>query len=195
MSSSNAATASVGGHRPLRSLILFNGHLPRVGLKGWRRARRTGDARALSRARSERAELAAVARADRRETFELETLARAHAALGDFARAVGRVDYLDSISAKETGEYGSPQLPDKAAETLRVVNRALSDAKGLILDDELREAVAVAQATANLISAMHGADPIAVEAARFDGIAAVSAALDLISARIREIYKGTVTTP
>ena len=159
----------------------------------WTEERR--DARALSRARSERAELAAVARADRRESFELETLARAHAALGDFARAVGRVDYLDSMIAKTTGVYGSAQLPDDASETLRVTNRALSDAKGLILDDELREAVAVAQTKDNLISAMRGADPIAVEAVRAEGLTAVVIASDLISARIRDIYKGSVTNP
>jgi hypothetical protein len=158
----------------------------------WTEERR--DARALSRAQSERAELAVLARADRRETFELETLARAHAALGDFGRAVGRVDHLDSMSAKETGEYGSAPLPDDASETLRAANRALSDAKGLILDDELREAVAVAQTKGNLTSAMRGADPIAVEAVRIEGVTALVTAGDLISARIREIYKGSVTT-
>jgi hypothetical protein len=153
----------------------------------WTEERR--DARALSRARSERAELAGIARADRRESFELETLARAHAALGDFGRAVGRVDHLDSMSAKTTGEYGSAQLPAEADEALRAANRALSDAKGLILDDELREAVAVAQTKGNLTSAMRGADPIAVEAARAEGITALVAALERISERIREIYK------
>ena len=80
-----------------------------------------------------------------------QDLGTSYAALGDFARAVGRVDYLDTMIAKTTGEYGSAQLPEEAAESLRMANRALSDAKGLILDDKLREAVATAQATANCL--------------------------------------------
>ncbi len=178
---------------------LWNAILPVVtlilGYLGtlWTEERR--DARALSRARSERAELAGLARADRRESFELETLARAHAALFDFARAVGHGDHLDSMIAKTTGEYGSALVSDEAAETLRVTNRALNDAKGLILDDDLREAVVVAQTKSNALSAMRGADPIAVEAVRVEGLNAMIAAGDLISARIREIYKGSVTNP
>ena len=67
----------------------------------WTEERR--DIRSLARAKSERAELAKAAQRDRRESFELETLTRAHAALGDFARAVGRAHHVDSMIAKTSG--------------------------------------------------------------------------------------------
>jgi hypothetical protein len=52
-----------------------------------------------------------------------------------------------------------------------------------------------AQTKSNFLSAMREADPIAVEAVRVEGLTAVVNAGDLISARIREIYKGTVANP
>jgi hypothetical protein len=71
----------------------------------WTEERR--DARALERARTERQESVATAKGDRRESFELETLARAHTAISDFGRAVGRLHHVDSMIAKTSGEYAS----------------------------------------------------------------------------------------
>ena len=89
--------------------------------------------------------------------------------------------------------YGSHQLPEKDSQRLHTTGRAVRAITGLILDDDLRDAVDVAHIKGISVSAMLRADPIAVEAVFIEAVTAIDTAQQLISARIREIYKGAVT--
>lgn len=121
---------------------------------------------------------------------------QSHAALGDFGRAVGRAHFVDSMVAKTSGKYGSHQLtPEEDSQRLHTTGRAVRDIGGLILDDDIREAVEVAHTKGNAVSlaGMRLADPIKVEAVFFEAVEALGTAQELISARIRGIYRGSVT--
>lgn len=152
------------------------------------------DGRAATRAREERDAVADQKRREWRESFELETLRRAHTSLSDLTRAAMRHHLADLREAQSTGVYGRAIVDDELGQTLLAANRAVYEVLGLILDDDIRASVLSAHQAVNLASGHRGS---ATEAENLItlGITQVELAQQAIAERIRELYKGSVTTP
>lgn len=128
---------------------------------------------------------------EERASFELEVLSRCHAALGDLARACGRVHFLDSQVAKASGRYASHQLPEDASDALFRATRTLYDVSGLILDDRLRSLVSAAHAAAMLPSQQFNSTPDHAEALFSEAVLQVHVAQEAVSERIRMLRSST----
>jgi hypothetical protein len=152
------------------------------------------DARAVTRTREERDAVATQKRREWRETFELETLRRAHTSLSDLARAAMRHHLADMREAQSTGTYGKALVGDELSQTLLAANRAVHEVLGLILDDDIRASVQRAHEAVNL-AARHRGSPNDAENLIHLGSSQVGIAQQAIAERVREIYKGSVTTP
>jgi hypothetical protein len=151
------------------------------------------DARVVTRAREERDAVATQKRREWRETFELETLRRAHTSLSDLTRAAMRHHLADMREAQSTGEYGKALVDDELSQTLLAANRAVHEVLGLILDDDIRASVQRAHEAVNH-AAGHRGSPNDAENLIHLGIFQVELAQQAIAERVREIYKGSVTT-
>ena len=151
------------------------------------------DARAATRAQAERDASAAQKRHEWRETFELETLLRAHNSLSDLARAAMRQHLADWREARVTGQYGTALVDDELSQALLTANRAVHDVLGLILDDDIRASVQRAHEAMNL-PATHRGTATDAENLVCLGVAQLRLAQEAVGERIRAIYKGSVTT-
>lgn len=144
--------------------------------------------RAWVRSRADRLELLEVSRADQRSHFQLDVLMRCHAALGDVARASGRVHHLDVMQARESGLYASHQLPEDASTKLMEASRTLYDVVGLILDDDLRAQVSAAHAAILVPSQQLKSDPEQAEITFTSAVMELHRAQEAVSAHIRDLY-------
>ena len=147
------------------------------------------DQRATTRERELRIEDERRGRLLKRDDFELNTLLRAHTALGDVGRAAGRVMHFDTMSGRSTGVYAGTQLTTELSDRLFQEDRALHDVTGLILDDAIRLAVedvhmGLTRATNNIRAPLEQGELVTLAA-----IAQVGAAQDLVSERIRAVYR------
>lgn len=125
---------------------------------------------------------------DRRETFELDHLQRLNEALQAMGRATGRAHHLDMMASRQTGTYASTQLTTEASDAFYEANRNVSMLKNLVLDDRLRELVAVAHGALNIPSAMHGSDPAYADHEFERAIILTDQAQNGLAERIRHIY-------
>lgn len=93
----------------------------------------------------------------------------------------------DRLSSAQTGVYAGALVDDEIAQALLEANREVHALARLVLDDDLRRAVADAAAVVNLPSLLHRATVGEGEAAMDAGIRAVEQAQGRIASRIREI--------
>jgi hypothetical protein len=130
----------------------------------------------------------------RRETFEIGSLRAAYFALTRLARAATQYHLLDRAAAESTNSpYGSHRVTDQPGgseidEELRVANGEASWSIAMILHDKMRLTGNAAREAFTLLTqgqkTIDQADEDWKAAAK-----AMQAALDVIAARVREIYK------
>lgn len=153
--------------------------------------RRTGKQREY--AREDRAGERDLARADRRDAFELEVLRDVYAGLDHLARAVTQFHLMDDQAARDNDvAYGSVAVigTDEIAEEVRLAHLEVGRLSDLVLDDDLRGRVEVARLR---IGQVHDG-PVArqVASTRYDAaIALVAMAQTQIASRIRDLYRRT----
>lgn len=153
------------------------------------------DLRAAKRADVERQAADEAKQRDRRETFELDVLLRTQKALTDLARAATRHYLADMRLVRETGTpYGTGLVDDELSQLLMTTNRVLREVEELILDDSLRAHVEFAHEALNQ-PARPGVTADDAEALWVKSGSYVDGAQRAIGERIRQIYKGSVTTP
>jgi hypothetical protein len=123
----------------------------------------------------------------RREDFEIEQLVQLHSTLREL---VDVTDEIASYSAPHRAVFGEP------GQRYRALARRATWLQGLVLDDALRASVEAARS--GLRPVRSRADDSTVEELIAQDEAMrerVDSCLEAISQRIREIYKGAVTTP
>ncbi|MER6597259.1 hypothetical protein [Streptomyces parvus] len=136
----------------------------------------------------ERQQDAARALHDRRESFELDHLQKLNDALQVLARTAARMHHADMLASRESGRYGSTPVSEELSEENRVASQEVRMLRGLVLDDELREQVHLAQRTINALGWTAFSDPTEATAAFMASITQLNEAQDRIAARTREIY-------
>ena len=86
-------------------------------------------------------------------------------------------------------------MEEEDLQQLVAASRAVRDILGLILDDATRKAVSAANTKAFRLSGMRSVEPGEIETAWVAYVDAYGVAQDMIIHRIREIYKGSVSSP
>ncbi|MBD3781847.1 MAG: hypothetical protein IE926_02655 [Micrococcales bacterium] len=151
--------------------------------------------RARRIAREEREDALSVAHIAERRAFELQTLLDLKAALADLGRAAGKAHHFDYIKARETGSATMPvtQLPEGINIDLFEANRRVQSLAGLVMDVGAREKVdEFTSAVARLGTAQRSMAE--AEHQLFTAVKLVDEAQQLLAARIRAIYTGSVTS-